>query len=115
MSDWHPQIYRLGEIRSLPGSDFLEITVVMNEYPVIMKKGQYKEGDLVSFLPYDTVVPDTEFFNFLAPPPKKDNDGNISLNHLLLWVKFQKNTEPLKPKKFVEHILRVSLSMPLLE
>jgi RNA ligase (TIGR02306 family) len=77
LSDWHPCVVRLGKIESLPGSDFLEITTVMNEYPVILRKGEYKEGQLASFLPYDSVCPDTEFFHFLAPPPKKDKDGNI--------------------------------------
>ncbi len=77
MSEWICCVVKLGKIETLPNSDFLEITTVMNEYPVILKKGQYKEGQLVSFLSYDTVVPDTELFHFLAPRPKFDTDGNI--------------------------------------
>ncbi len=78
MSDWHPQVVRLGKISSLPGSDYLEITTVMGEYPCILRKGDYKEGQLVSFIPYDSIVPDTEEFHFLAPAPKKDKLGNIT-------------------------------------
>ena len=78
MSDWHPTIVRLGPITSLPGSDFLELTTVMGEYPVILRKGEYHEGQLASFIPYDSVVPDIEQFHFLAPPPKKDAEGNIT-------------------------------------
>jgi RNA ligase (TIGR02306 family) len=78
MSEWQALVVRLGKIGTLPNSDFLEITTVMNEYPVILRKGSYKEGDLVSFIGYDSVVPDSEMFNFLAPPPKKDKNGNIT-------------------------------------
>jgi len=77
MSDWAPIVYRLGKIDPLPNSDFLEITTVLGEYPVILKKGQYKEGQLVSFIPYDTVVPDIDIFYFLAPPVKKNSNGDI--------------------------------------
>lgn len=77
MSEWTCIVYKLGKIESLPDSDYLEITTVMNEYPCILRKGQYKEGDLVSFLSYDTVVPDTEEFHFLAKPQKRDKDGTI--------------------------------------
>lgn len=77
MSDWHPIVYRLGKIDPLPGSDFLEITTIMGEYPAILKKGQYKENQLASFLPYDTIVPDNEYFHFLAKPIKRDKNGNV--------------------------------------
>jgi RNA ligase (TIGR02306 family) len=77
MSDWHPIVVRLGKIHPLPCSDFLEITTVMGEYPCILRKGTYKEDQLVSWIPYDSIVPDTLQFNFLAPPPKKDKKGNI--------------------------------------
>ena len=78
MSDWHPCVVKLESISALPNSDFLEITTVMGEYPVILRKGDYKKGQLVAFIPYDSVVPDTELFHFLAPNPKKDKAGNIT-------------------------------------
>jgi RNA ligase (TIGR02306 family) len=77
MSDWHPCIVKLGKIDSLLGSDFLEITTVMGEFPCIFRKGEYKEEQLVSFLPYDSVVPDTEQWHFLAKPTKRDKDGTV--------------------------------------
>lgn len=67
MSDFHPCIVRLGQISDLTNSDFLQITTVMNEYPVIIRKGDFKEGQLAAFICYDAVVPDTEQFHFLAP------------------------------------------------
>jgi RNA ligase (TIGR02306 family) len=78
MSDWHPCVVKLEDISPLPNSDFLEITTVMGEYPAILRKGEYKKGQLVSFIPYDSIVPDTEMFHFLAPGPKKDKAGNIT-------------------------------------
>lgn len=78
MSDFNSIVVRLGKIDPLPNSDFLAITTVMGEFPVILRKGQYQEGQLVSFIPYDAVVPDTETFHFLAPPPKKDAIGTIT-------------------------------------
>jgi len=77
MSDFNAIVVKLGKIDPLPNSDFLEITTVMGEFPVIIKRGQYREGQLVSFIPHDAVCPDTKMFHFLAPPPKKDADGNI--------------------------------------
>jgi RNA ligase (TIGR02306 family) len=79
MSDWHPIVVKISEVKPLPNSDFLSITTVMNEYPVIFKKGDFKEGDLAAFLPYDTVVPDTEQFHFLCPTGKDDNGKTIPL------------------------------------
>lgn len=66
MSEFICCVVKLGEVKPLPNSDFLEITTVMNEYPVIIRKGDFKEGDLVSFLSYDSVLPDTEQFNFVS-------------------------------------------------
>jgi RNA ligase (TIGR02306 family) len=77
MSDWHAVVIKLGKIESLVGSDFLEITTVMNEYPVIMRKGEFQEGQLAAFIPYDSVVPDNEFWYWLAKPLKRDKDGTI--------------------------------------
>lgn len=78
MSDWSPIVYKLGKIAALPNSDFLEITTIMGEFPCIIRKGQYTEGQLISWLPYDTVCPDSEFFHSIcAPKPKLDKDGNV--------------------------------------
>lgn len=77
MSDWHPIVWKLDKIGTLPNSDFLEITTIMGEYPCVIRKGLYEEGQLVSWIPYDSIVPDIETFYFLAPSPKKDANGNM--------------------------------------
>lgn len=77
MTDFYPQVIKIGEIQDVPDSHSLEYTIVMNEYPVVMKKGLWKTGDLAAFLCYDSVVPDNEFFHFLAPAPKLNKDGTV--------------------------------------
>jgi RNA ligase (TIGR02306 family) len=78
MSDFHPCVVKIQKIEKHPNADTLSIATVMNEYPVVIKTGQYNVGDLVSYLPADSVVPDNELFHFLAPAPKKDKQGNIT-------------------------------------
>lgn len=67
MSDWTPQIVRIEKIEKHPFADALDIATVLGDYPVIVKRDEYKEGDLAGYIPIDTIVPDTEHFYFLCP------------------------------------------------
>lgn len=67
MSDWLPKVIKIDKLEKHPHADALDIVNVMGVYPCIVRRGQYKEGDLVSWIPYDSVVPDIETFAFLAP------------------------------------------------
>jgi len=66
MSEWLPQVVKITSKEKLPNSDFLSITEV-NGYPVIFKTNEFNVGDLVGYIPIDSIVPDTEQFYFLAP------------------------------------------------
>jgi len=66
MSDWFPQVTRIRSIETHPNANSLEIATVW-DYPVCAKIGQYKVGDLVGYIPIDTIMPDTEEFHFLCP------------------------------------------------
>ncbi len=66
MSEFHVQIVRLGPMRSHPNADTLNITSIF-DYQIITKKDGFKEGDLVVYIPVDSVVPDTEDWYFLCP------------------------------------------------
>jgi RNA ligase (TIGR02306 family) len=66
MSDWQPQVTVIKSITKHPAANALEIATVW-DYPVCIKIGQYKVGDLVGYLPIDTIVPDTDMFYFLCP------------------------------------------------
>jgi RNA ligase (TIGR02306 family) len=67
MSDWSPQIVRIEKIEKHPYADALDIATVLGDYPVIVKRDEYKKGDLAGYIPIDSIVPDTEEFHFLCP------------------------------------------------
>lgn len=66
MSEWHPQIVKLEKIGRHPDADTLEISTVLGGYTVIFKEGQYKEGDLVAYVPVDTICSDHPAFDWLG-------------------------------------------------
>lgn len=67
MSDWQPQVVRIEKVEKHPYADALDIATVLGDYPVIIKRDEYKEGDLAGYIPIDTIVPDTSHFHFLCP------------------------------------------------
>lgn len=66
MSEFHVNVVKLGPMVPHPNADTLNITKVF-DYPVITKKGGFKEGDLVVYIPVDSIVPNTEEWYFLCP------------------------------------------------
>lgn len=68
MSEFHVEVVRLGKIGRHPQADTLEITTVRGGYTVIFKENQYKEGDMVVFVPEDAMVPlHDERWDYLRP------------------------------------------------
>ncbi len=65
MSDWHPRVIKLGEIQKHPTADNLSITNVDGN-PVIFNHviNPYKTGDLVAYIPIDTLVPEEKDWNY---------------------------------------------------
>jgi RNA ligase (TIGR02306 family) len=49
--------YRLRLVEPLVNSDFLDIAWV-NDWPCVVKRSQYREGDLVTYIPADSIVPE---------------------------------------------------------
>ena len=74
MSDFKALVVKLGSIDKHPNADLLSVSTILGEFPAIFRTGQYEEGQLVSFIPYDAIVPDTDQFHFLAP---KDHVGPV--------------------------------------
>ena len=66
MSEFHVNAVRLGPFNKHPNADSLDITKVF-DYTVIAKQGNFKEGDLVAYVPIDSVVPDNDEWHWLAP------------------------------------------------
>ncbi|TAL44041.1 MAG: RNA ligase (ATP) [Salinibacterium sp.] len=65
MSEFHVKVVRVGELSKHPNADSLSLTKV-HDYPVIVRTGDYRPGDLAVYVPVDSVVPATETFAFLA-------------------------------------------------
>jgi len=75
MSDWQPQVVRIKSVRKHPNADRLSIATVW-DYDVCIKLDQYKEGDLVGYVPIDSIVPDTMEFYFLCPKAYEKYEEN---------------------------------------
>lgn len=65
MSEWHPQVVRLGKLGPHPNADSLSITHVLGGYQVIVRTEDWNEGDLAAYLPVDSLVP-AEHASFLT-------------------------------------------------
>lgn len=50
-------VIRVGPIERHPNADKLSITRVHGGYPVILRTGEFQEGDLAVYVPVDSVVP----------------------------------------------------------
>jgi hypothetical protein len=57
-------VQKVLNITPIEGSDFIETAHVLG-WQVVVKKGEYKVGDLCTYIQIDTVVPDKEEFEFL--------------------------------------------------
>lgn len=65
MSEFHVEVVRVGPIEKHPNADSLSITKVF-DYTVILRTGDFLEGDLAVYVPIDSVVPDEERWAFLG-------------------------------------------------
>jgi RNA ligase (TIGR02306 family) len=84
LSDWAPQIVVIEKVEQHPDADTLDIATVLGDYPVIVKRGEYKMGDEAGYIPIDSIVPDTEQFYFLCPKlyEKYEENGEVKSRHI---------------------------------
>ena len=57
-------IQRIVKLTPIDGADFVETATVLG-WEVVVKKGQFKEGDLCVYIQIDSVVPDKPEFEFM--------------------------------------------------
>jgi RNA ligase (TIGR02306 family) len=78
MSTFSCPLVEIGKVGSHPQADTLEITHIA-KYPVIVKMGQFKEGDRAIYIPEEALVPNVPMFQFLWTKriEQKDIEGNI--------------------------------------
>jgi RNA ligase (TIGR02306 family) len=65
MSEWKVEVVRVGPVAKHENADTLSVTEVHGGYPVIIRTGEFVEGDLAVYIPIDSIVPDTEQWSFL--------------------------------------------------
>jgi RNA ligase (TIGR02306 family) len=75
MSEWKPEVVSITRIEKHPNADNLDIAYLFENYPCIVKRGQYTVGSLVGYIPVDSIVPDVDSFAFLSAG-SKDAEGN---------------------------------------
>lgn len=67
MSEYNPSIVFIEKVTKHPDADNLEIATVLGNYPCIIRTGQYKAGDIASYIPVDSILPDTEEYSQFFP------------------------------------------------
>lgn len=84
MSDWNCQIVVIEKVEAHPNADALDIVTVMGDYPIVVKRDEYRIGDISGYIAIDSIVPDTEQFYFLCPKEheKYEEDGEIKVRPL---------------------------------
>lgn len=79
-------VVRLGDIRKHPSADALDITEVDGR-PCVIRRGEWKTGDLAVYVPIDSMVPTSDNrFAFLAS--KADADGRYRVRATRLRGEF---------------------------
>ena len=59
------EVFRVGQIDKHPNADKLEVMHVFDAYQAIVRKGDYKVGDLACYIPPDNILPDKPEYAFL--------------------------------------------------
>lgn len=57
MSEFHVEVVSVGPVTKHPNADSLSITNVHGGYPVIIRTGEFVEGDRAVYVPVDAIVP----------------------------------------------------------
>jgi RNA ligase (TIGR02306 family) len=96
MSDWICQICKIEKIIKHPNADSLSIATVMGDYPVVIKTGQYEEGQLVGYLSIDTITPDTKQFYFLCPKAYEQYEEDGVVKSRQIGMKYPQGSVPEK-------------------
>ncbi len=79
MSTFKVEVIKIGAITKHPNADSLSLTKAF-EYPVVIRTGDFKEGDLAVYVPEDSMVPtDRPEFSYL-----KGKDGKARIKAIRL-------------------------------
>lgn len=116
MSEWNPSIVKIESIIKHPGADSLSIAKVLGDYPVIIRTDSYQVGDLVSYIPIDSIVPNTEHFAFLSPQAfRQEEDENGKVINIPTGPKYKPGEVPEKYRIIKAKKIRGVFSMGMIE
>jgi RNA ligase (TIGR02306 family) len=97
MSDWSPQVVCIEKVEKHPDADVLDIVTVLGDYPVIVKRDDYKVNDLAAYIPIDSIVPDAQEYYFLCPKAyEKYEDEAGQIQQRQVGPKYQVGEVPEK-------------------
>jgi len=96
MTAWNPSVVKIENIKKHSNADRLLIVNVMGDYPVITNMMELKIGDIIGFLPIDTIVPDTKEFHFLSPMQYEKFEENGEIVHRPVGRKYEVGSVPEK-------------------
>lgn len=120
MSEWHNQIVVIEKVDKHPNADKLDIATVLGDYPVIVRRDEYKVGDLASYIMIDSVLPDKEEYHFLTPKAfeqyEVEEDGKTVIKNRPIGYKYAVGSVPeskraVKAKKIL-NIFSMGLLVP---
>jgi RNA ligase (TIGR02306 family) len=114
MSEWNCQVVRIEKIVKHADADNLSVATVMNDYPVIIKTGQYQEGQLVGYIAVDTVVPDIEDYYFLCPKSYEKYEENGEIKQRQLGPKYPLGSVPERHRTIRAKRIRGTYSQGML-
>jgi len=114
MSDWAPQIVKIEKVIKHPDADALDVATVLGDYPVIVKRDEYKEGDLAGYIPIDSIVPDTDQFYFLCPVNREQYEEDGEVKSRILGPKYQVENVPEKYRRIKAKKIRGRYSQGML-
>lgn len=77
MSEFHVRVVRIPEPKKHPDSHSLSIVEIDGGYPVVIRTGSFRAGELAVYCPVDSIVPDTAEWHFLAPKAALDANGAV--------------------------------------
>ncbi len=96
MSDWFPQVVKVEQVINHPNADALDVVTVLGDYPVIVKRGEYKAGDLACYIPIDSIVPDIQDYYFLCPKTYEKYEENGEVKQRQVGLKYPVGSVPEK-------------------
>lgn len=114
MSDWQPQIVKIEKVIKHPDADALDVATVLGDYPVIVKRDEYKEGDLAGYIPIDSIVADTDQFYFLCPVNREQYEEDGEVKSRITGTKYPVGSVPEKYRRIKAKKIRGRYSQGML-